>query len=40
LKRQAKQSGTDRFKILHFSQSFVVAERFEADLMKEADLDL
>jgi hypothetical protein len=40
LKRQAKQSGTGRFKILHFSQSFVVAARFEADLMKEADLDL
>jgi hypothetical protein len=40
LKRQAKQSGTGRFKILHFSQSFVVAERFEADLMKEAEFDL
>lgn len=39
LRRQPKQVGAARLKILHFSQSFVVAERFEADLLKEVDSD-
>jgi hypothetical protein len=30
--------GAARFRVLHFSQSFVVAERFEADLISEAEL--
>ena len=35
VKIQSKQSRSARCRILHFSQSFVVAERFEADLLKE-----
>lgn len=38
LSRRPKQVGTPRFRVLHFSQSFVVAERFEADLISEAEL--
>jgi hypothetical protein len=38
LSRRQKQVGTARFRVLHFSQSFVVAERFEADLISEAEL--
>jgi hypothetical protein len=38
LSRRQKQVGTARFRVLHFSQSCVVAERFEADLISEAEL--
>jgi hypothetical protein len=31
LSRRPKRDGMARFRVLHFSQSFVVAERFEAD---------
>jgi hypothetical protein len=33
-----KPVGTARFKVLHFSQSFVVAERFDADLIRTVEL--
>jgi hypothetical protein len=36
--RRSKRSGTARFRVLHFSGSFVVAERFEADLKSDAEL--
>jgi hypothetical protein len=38
LNRRLKRADTARFRALHFSQSFVVAERFEADLISEAEL--
>ena len=38
LNRRPKRAGTTRFRVLHFSQSFVVAERFEADLISEVEL--
>jgi hypothetical protein len=38
LNRRPKRAGTPRFRVLHFSQSFVVAERFEADLIGEVEL--
>ena len=38
LSRRPKRVGTPRFRVLHFSQSFVVAERFEADLISEVEL--
>ncbi|HEU4994473.1 MAG TPA: hypothetical protein VFT29_06615 [Gemmatimonadaceae bacterium] len=36
--RRSKRSSTARFRVLHFSQSFVVAERFEADLISDVEL--
>jgi hypothetical protein len=39
VRRRAKPSRTARLKVLHFSASFVVAERFEADLPKAIDSD-
>jgi len=38
LSRRPKRIGPARIKVLHFSQSFVVAERFDADLMSEVEL--
>jgi len=37
VRRRAKPGRTARLKVLHFSQSFVVAERFEVDLLKQVD---
>lgn len=38
LSRRPTRVGTARLRVLHFSQSFVVAERFDADLIDEVEL--